>query len=372
MEFNLSEETRLLKESARRFLRRECTSFPVREQLKTDDGFSPDIWMGMADLGWPGLIFEEKYGGFEGDFFDLFILMEEIGRAMLPSPFFTSVILSGLIIQKSGNEELKKRFLPSIISGEKIFTLAYLNEAGRYVSGAPGLKAVKTAENEYEISGTSLLVPFAHVADGILAPVATEDGDSIIIFNPSEEGLTLTPLNILSGTKAFALTLDNVKREVFDIAGPAGNAREILQKVFLQAMVLKCGEMLGGLEQTLDMTVEYMKERVQFGRPLGALQVVQHYCADMATYLETSRHLAYQAAWLMSLGQECRKEAAMAKAWLSDAYKKCTSIAQQLHGAIGFTEELDLNLYYKHAKESDLAFGDSWVHRQTVAEEMGL
>ena len=118
MEFNLSEETRLLKESARRFLRKECTSFPVREQLKTDDGFSPDIWMGMADLGWPGLIFEEKYGGFEGDFFDLFILMEEIGRAMLPGPFFTSVILSGLIIKESGNQELNTRVLPSIISGE--------------------------------------------------------------------------------------------------------------------------------------------------------------------------------------------------------------------------------------------------------------
>ncbi|MBW2622397.1 MAG: acyl-CoA/acyl-ACP dehydrogenase [Deltaproteobacteria bacterium] len=372
MEFALNEETVLLKENAGRFLKEKCSTFPVREQLRAEEGFSVDIWREMAGLGWMGFIFDEQYGGLEGDFFDLFILFQEMGKALLPSPFFTSVILSGLLIQESEDSGLKDRFLPPIISGEKIFTLAYLDGQGRYHPGDPGLTAEKNADNGYEISGTSILVPFAHAAHKILAPAATSNGVSIFIIDPEAEGLTLDPLKILSGNKTSALSFDRVKCEAEHMLQPAGKGTELLDRVLPKAMALKSGEMLGGLEQVLDMTVAYMKERVQFGRPLGALQVVHHLCVDMATYLETSRHLACQAAWLMSQGRECRKEIAMAQAWLSDAYKRCASIAQQLHGAIGFTEELDLNLYYKHAKESELAFGDSWFHRQTVAEEMGL
>ena len=372
MEFSLNEETLLLKESAGRFLKKKCSAFPVREQLRTEEGFSVDTWREMAGLGWMGFIFDEQYGGLEGDFYDLFTLFQEMGKALLPSPFFTSVILSGLLIQESEDSGLKDRFLPPIISGEQIFTLAYLDRQGRYLPGDPGLAAEKNADGEYEISGTSMLVPFAHVAHKILAPAATGDGVSIFIIDPQAEGLSLDPLSTLSENKTSALSFDRVKCGSEHMLQPAGKGTELLDRVFPKAMALKCGEMLGGLEQILEMTVEYMKERVQFGRPLGALQVVQHYCTDMATYLETSRHLACQAAWLISQGRESRKEIAMAQAWLSDAYKKCASIAQQLHGAIGFTEELDLNLYYKHAKESELAFGDSWLHRQTVAEEMGL
>ena len=145
-----------------------------------------------------------------------------------------------------------------------------------------------------------------------------------------------------------------------------------MEKIIPKLIALKCAEMVGGLSKVVDMTVDYVKQRVQFWKPLGVLQVVQHYCADMTTFLDTARLIAYQAASLISAGLPCAKEVAMAKAWCGDAYKKSTQIAHQLHGGIGFTEEHDLHLYYKHAKVSELEFGDSWVQRQKVADAMGI
>ena len=176
----------------------------------------------------------------------------------------------------------------------------------------------------------------------------------------------------MTGEKTFALVYNDVKAPSGSMVGSPGHGQAYLDRIWPMATVLKCGEMLGGLEKVVEMTVAYVKERNQFGRPLGSLQAVQHYCTDMATYLETTRPMAYQSASLLSEGIPCAKEIAMAKAWCSDAYKRCTRIGHQLHGAIGFTEEHDLHLYYKQAKVAELAFGNSFFHRSRVAEEMSL
>lgn len=374
MDFSLSEETTMLKKSAERFLGEKCPTSLVKELVGDENGFSTDLWKEIAQLGWLGLIYDENYGGSEGTFFDLLILFEEIGKVLLPSPFFCSAVLSGLVINETGAETLKEKYLPPIIQGEKIFTLALLDDQGRNDGDDPQVVAKKSRGDTYLLSGTRLLVPYAHVADGMLlcAKVTDSGGGGATIFKVDRgaPGQQLTFLDTITGEKTFAIRLENVEVSSESMIGSIGEGSALLNRVLPKATVLKCGEMLGGLGRVVDMTVAYVKERHQFGRPLGSLQAVQHHCVDMKTYLETSRVIVYQAASLLSEGLPCDKEIAMAKSWCSEAYKKSTWIAHQLHGGIGFTEEHDLHLYYKHAKASELAFGNSWYHRSKVATDL--
>lgn len=376
MDFSLDEETILLRNSAEQYLRDNCPTSFVKEVAKEEVGFSRTMWREMVNLGWLGLIYDERYGGVGGKFFDLFILFEEIGKVLLPSPFFCSAVLSGLIINEAGDLRQKDEYLPPIIQGEKIFTVALLDEQGRYDFDNPKLEAKKSEDGGYMIMGPRILVPYAHVADEILVVTEVKGsgarGPTIFKVNTNAGGQKIIPLDVFTGEKTFTVVYENVEVPSGNLIGAIGKGDIYLNKIFPKALILKCGEMLGGLERVVEMTVAYVKERHQFGQPLGSLQVVQHYCADMVTFLETTRLITFQAASLLSEGIPCRKEVSMAKAWCSDAYKKCTWIGHQLHGGIGFTEEHDLHLYYKHAKVSELSFEDSWFHRSKVAEVMGI
>ena len=377
MEFSLREETKMLKSNAEKFMKEKSPSSFVKNILKEEKGFSPALWKEMADLGWLGLIHGEAYGGSGGDFFDLFVLFEEMGKAVLPSPFFCSAVFAGLLIQGAGDDRLRKKYLPGILQGKRILTVGLRNEQGVYDYPDPDLVAQETGEGSYRIKGTRLLVPYAHVADEILVCARLRKGSGSFgptLFKTKNKGpgVQVVPLNTLTEEKQFAVTYTDFAAAPQDLVGSPGKGAEYVEKIMPRLIALKCGEMVGGLSKVVDMTVDYVKQRVQFGKPLGALQVVQHTCADLTTFLDTARLIAYQAASLLSAGLPCAKEVAMAKAWCSDVYKRGTQMAHQMHGGIGFTEEHDLHLYYKHAKAAELEFGDSWHHRQKVAEEMGL
>ena len=373
MEFTLSDETRMLQESARRYLTQNCPPSSTRELLKSEKGFSESVWKKLAELGWLGLIYNEKYGGSGGSFFDLMILFEEMGRVLLPSPFFCSAVLSGMVIEEAGDETLKEAILPDLIQGHRIWTLALLNEKGEDDSAAPDFMAEKSDQGGYSLDGVRLLVPYAQQADEILVCANTADfGPTLFRSEVGPENQNLTLLDTMTGEKLYAVTWKNTPVSAESMVGQPGQGRACLDRVMPRATVLKCGEMLGGLTRVLEMTVEYMKERHQFGRPLGSLQAVQHLCADLATLMESSRLIVYQAASFLSEGRDCPQEIAMAKAWLNESYKKGAWIAHQLHGGIGFTEEHDLHLYYKHAKASELSFGNTWLHQTTVAETAGF
>jgi alkylation response protein AidB-like acyl-CoA dehydrogenase len=377
MEFSLREETKMLKSNAEKFMKEKSPSSFVKNILKEEKGFSPALWKEMADLGWLGLIHGEAYGGSGGDFFDLFVLFEEMGKAVLPSPFFCSAVFAGLLIQVAGDDRLRKEYLPGILQGKRILTVGLRNEQGVYDYPDPDLVAQETGKGSYRIKGTRLLVPYAHVADEILVCARLRKGSRSFgptLFKTKNKGpgVQVVPLNTLTGEKQFAVTYTDFAAAPQDLVGSPGKGAEYVEKIMPRLITLKCGEMVGGLSKVVDMTVDYVKQRVQFGKPLGTLQVVQHTCADMTTFLDTARLIAYQAASLISAGLPCAKEVAMAKAWCSDVYKRGTQMAHQMHGGIGFTEEHDLHLYYKHAKAAELEFGDSWHHRQKVAEEMGL
>jgi alkylation response protein AidB-like acyl-CoA dehydrogenase len=377
MDFSLNEESRMLRSNAAKFMKEKCPSSVVKNILREERGFSEALWKEMADLGWMGLIYGEPYGGSGGDFFDLFLLFEEMGRAVLPSPFYCSAVFAGLLVNEAGDEAVKKEYLPGIIEGKKILTVGLRDEQGVYDYLNPALEAKEAGEGSYRINGTRLLIPYAHVADEVVVCAEVSKGSAsygptLFKTRAKGQGIQLTSLNTLTGEKYFAASYADYGANRRDILGEPGRGASYVEKIMPKLITLRCGEMIGGLSKVVDMTVDYVKQRVQFGKPLGVLQVVQHYCADMTTFLDTSRMIAYQAASLVSAGLPCAKEVAMAKAWCSDAYKKSTQIAHQLHGGIGFTEEHDLHLYYKHAKVSELDFGDSWVHRQKVADAMGL
>jgi len=377
MEFGLSEVSTMLRDGAERFCKSKCPPSQVKEWMKDEKGFSASLWKEMADLGWMGLIHEEKYGGTGGFYFDLCVLLLEMGKSLLPSPFFYSAVLSGLLIADAGDETMKVEYLPGLISGDKILTVALLDEQGWEDHTEPRLKAREDKKGSYILTGTRQLVPYAHVADEILVCVdvasTLSGGPTVFKVSTKTAGVQLIPLHTLTEEKLFAVVFEDVKVSAKDIIGAPGQGGDYFHILHQRAVLGKCAEMVGGLERVVAMTVAYVKERHQFGRPLGSLQAVQHFCADMETYLRTSQFLVYQAACLSDEKTiaACVKEIAIAKAWCSDAYKKCTWIAQQLHGGIGFTEEHDLHLYYKHAKAAELTFGDAHFQRTIIADAMG-
>jgi alkylation response protein AidB-like acyl-CoA dehydrogenase len=375
MDFGFTSEQEMLRRSFADFLKKECSPDLVRQFWNDEKGYSEAIWKKMARLGWLGLIYDGKYGGSSGSFLDLFILFEEIGKVLLPSPFFTSAVLAGLIIAEAGDERLKKAYLPAIISGKKILTLALMDEQCQYDHHSPRIRAAMAEGGKYLLDGTRLLVPYANAADEILLCANLKNGctgPTIFRIKSKSPGLIYTPLKTIYGENKFGIQFNGVEAADETIIGAKGQGAAYIETVLPRAVLLKCAEMLGGMKHVVDSTVAYARQRHQFGRPLGVFQAVQHHCVDMTTYYEGSRLSAYQAASLFSENIPCAKETAMAKAWCSESYKKCTWIAQQIHGGIGFTEEYHLQLYFKHAKEAELSFGDARYHRNIVAAEMGL
>jgi len=377
MDLGLSEPQEMLRKMARDFLSTECPKQLVREIEEDEKGYSPELWQKMAELGWQGLPFPEKYGGGEGTFLDLAVLLEEMGRACLPGPFFSTVVLDGLTILDVGSEEQKRDFLSQIASGERIMTLALTEPSARY--DAAGIAVEATASNgQYVINGTKLFVPDAHIADWIICVARTskggklEEGITLFLVKSGSQGMVCNLLSSLARDKQCELVFDNFRVPKENILGEADQGWTEVSKVLQRAAVAKSVEMVGGAQQVLEMSINYAKERVQFDRPIGSFQAVQHHCANMAVDVDTARLLAYQAAWKLSEGLPCEMEVAMAKAWVSEACRRVASLGHQVHGAIGFTLDHDMQLYSRRAKAAEVAFGDADFYREKLARELEL
>ena len=377
MDFNLSEEQEMLRKSARDFLEDKCPKALVREMETDEKGYPPALWQEMAGLGWMGLAFPESYGGSGMGFIDLAILLEEMGRACLPGPFLSSVVLGGFTILDAGSDTQKQKYLPDIAGGRSIFTLALTEVSAWYDAASIG--ATATADGgDFVIEGTKLFVPDAHVADYLLCVARTEqstspeEGLTVFIMDASSPNLKHSALKTISGDKLFEVVFDRVRVPSENVLGQPGKGWEVVQRIIERGAVAKCCDLVGGLQRVLEMTLDYAKERQQFDRPIGSFQVIQHYCADMATDVDSTRFSTYQAAWMLSEGLPCRKEIAVAKAWAGEAYERVVTLAHQIHGAIGCTIDHDLQFYTKRGKAAQLSFGDGDFHRETVAQQMGL
>jgi alkylation response protein AidB-like acyl-CoA dehydrogenase len=373
----LSEEQELLKKSARDFLTEKCPKKFVREMETDEKGYSPELWREIADLGWLGLVFPEKYGGGEMTFLDLAILLEEMGRVCLPGPFFSTVILGGLPIMDIGTDAQKDKYLPDIISGKKIFTLALLEAKGTYDAASVKTRAV-TQGDSYVINGTKLFVPDAGVVDYFLVVARTDDkargeeGITIFIVDAGSPGIEKTVLKTITRDKQCEVVFKDVIVPKKNILGQPDRGWGEVRKIIERAAVAKCCEMVGGMQYVLEITVAYVKERIQFDVPVGVFQAIQHHCVYMLQDFEGSRATTYEAAWRISTGRTYSREAAITKAWVSDAYQRVVALGTQSHGGVSIMEDHDLPLYFRRAKAAELAFGDARFHRRKVAGEMGF
>jgi alkylation response protein AidB-like acyl-CoA dehydrogenase len=377
MNLALSEEQEMLKKMARDFLTDKFPKTVVKEIEQSESGYSAELWKEMAGLGWMGLALPEKYGGSGMSFLDLAILLEEMGRACLPGPYFSTVVLGGLTMADIGSEEQKQQYLPKLASGEMLFTLALTEASASYDADAIETKA--TADKDgYVLNGTKLFVPDAHIADYMLVVARTDEkakpekGITIFIVDGKSPGISSTVLKTIANDKLCEVVFKGVKVPSENILGKLNQGWGEVQKIIQRAAVAKCCEMVGCVQQALDMTVSYAKERKQYDRPIGSFQVIQHYCADMSTDVDGTRLSTYQAAWMLSEGLPCTKEIAIAKAWAGEACQRVMALAHQIHGAIGVTIDHDLQYYTRRAKAAEVSFGDANFYREVVAQEMGL
>jgi len=375
MDFDLSGDQKILQTSVREFLNKECSKDKVRELEEDERGYDIEMWKKMAELEWMGVVFPEEYGGTEGDFIDLMILVEEMGRYILPSPFF-STILSSLSILEYGDEGQKEKFLPKIAKGEEIWTLALMESSVTYEASGIKLRAIPEKE-EYILEGTKLFVPYAHVADRLLVVARTseeknpKDGITVFIVDVAKtKGLEVEVIPTAAHDKQCEVRFDHVKVSKDNVLGDVGRGWDVVNFIIQRGAVLKCAEMVGGAQAVLEMTNDYAKERVQFDRPIGSFQAIQHKLADMFTEIEGLRYLVYEAAWMINAGSPSDLLISMAKAKANEVYQRTCIEGIRIHGAIGFTREEDVGLYYLRTKAAEFAFGDTDSHRKQIAIEL--
>jgi len=377
MDIAFTEEQEMLRNMASDFLARECPKSKVRELEEDEKGYSLEIWKAVADLGWLGLIIPEEYGGMGMTFQDLTILLEQMGANILPGPFFCTVVEGAMPILEAGSEEQKKEFLPRIASGDLIFTMALLEADGTFDAAGIAIKATPQGDN-FVINGTKMFVEMAHVADYLICVTRTKDeaspeeGITLIAVDARSSGIHCEVMPTIGMDKLCEVRFENVAVPKKNVIGELNKGWVIVQQVMEKGGIARIADSLGGMQTCLDMTVAYAKERVQYDRPIGAFQALQHIMADMWIATQTSKYLVYMVAWMESEGMACAKEAAMAKAYVNEAYKWLTDRAVQLHGGIGTSRDHDIGLYYRRAKAADIAFGATDFHRELVADGMGL
>jgi alkylation response protein AidB-like acyl-CoA dehydrogenase len=376
MDTRFTEAQEILRKMARDFLSTECPKALVRELEKSEKGYSPELWKKMAELGWMGLIIPEQYEGMGYTFQDLTVLLEETGRNILPGPLIATVISTFPIIE-AGTEEQKKEFLPQIARGELIITTALLEAEGTFNASGITVKATPKGD-DFIINGTKLFVEMAHVADYIICVTRTKDttlpeeGITIFLVDSKTPGVRCEIIPSIAADKLCELRFENVTVSKKGMLGEIDKGWPIVEMMLRKGAIAKCAESIGAIQTCVEMTVAYSKERVQYDRPIGAFQALQHIMADMWTSMQTSRYLVYKAAWMESEGQPCAKETSMAKAYVNEVYKNVGKWAVRLHGAIATSYDHDIPLYYRRSKAADTAFGGTDFHRELVAQEIGL
>ncbi len=381
MDFNFSEEQEMLGKMARDFLEKECTEKVVREVELRDDGYSPELWSKIADLGWLGLVYPEEYGGGGGSLIDLAVLYEEIGRAMLPVPYLSTVVLGGLTILEAGSDAQKSEILPQIGAGKRIIAMALTEPESSWEGKAwdpEGVTVSATAAgSDYVIDGTKLFVHDAVPADTLLVVTRTKtggdpaDGISLFLVDARSPGITITALDTLAGDKQCEVIFDKVKVSRDNLLGEVnGGWAPLAKSMKVGAMVLSA-QMLGAGQKLLEMTVDYAKTRIQFDMPIGINQYVQEHCVLLLRDVNGCRWTTYLAAWKLAEGESADFDVAVAKAWSSDAHERACWRAHQVHGGVGYTiNDGTLPLYSRRGKVMQLYLGDTPYYKERIAQEL--
>jgi alkylation response protein AidB-like acyl-CoA dehydrogenase len=353
MQFGLSESQEFLKDTARKFFAGECPSSEVRRLMETETACDAALWSKLTDQGYTGIIFPEEYGGVGLGLVELMLLMEEAGRALLPGPFFSTVVLAGTVLDAVCAPEQKKKYLAPICKGEVRATVALLEAGASWNRGDIQMNAYNG-----NLTGEKLFVTDAAVADFLL--VVARNG--VFLVDSKARGLKISAMSGMDLTrKLYFVEFSNTPAEQLCKTTELGRAFDI-------ATAAISAELVGGMQRTLDLTVEYAKTRKQFGKPIGMFQAVQHQCADMYLETESARSAVYYAGWALEENSpDAATAVSIAKMYSSDAARSVGNRGIQIHGGMGFTWENDLHLYYRRAKASETAFGDATFHRERIA-----
>jgi alkylation response protein AidB-like acyl-CoA dehydrogenase len=375
--FAFNEEQELLRRQARDFLDRECPARRVRELMEEEQGQDPAMYRRMAELGWTAIPFAERHGGLGLGLVDLVVVLEEMGRHVVPSPLQSSVGLAGMTLAASGDEEHATRLLPAVCEGSVCATVALLEESGRWDAGGVRMAAQRSGD-AWLLRGEKLFVPDAHLATWMIVATRTADdpadGLTLLLVDTAAPGVTVRPLASMDATRRMAVVgFDDVEVPADAVVGEPGRGWATLRRGLDRALVTVAAELAGTAQRVLELSVDYAKVRRQFGRPIGTYQAVSHRCADMLVAVESAKSLVYHAAWALDNGvPEAPLAAAMAKAYASDAARTVASLGLQVHGGIGFTWEHDIHLYLRRAKWGEATLGDASHHRERVAQLLEL
>jgi hypothetical protein len=356
MDFDLSEDQRLLATEARRFLEAQCPPSHVREFIEEPGGWSRGLWKQMADLGWLGMALPEEHGGVGLGLIELGLLAEELGRALAPVPFLSSAGLCAMAIDRCGSDEQRARLLPRIASGERVFALAWADEPEGFA-----LDGVSMEASGGRIVGTKEPVLDAPAADTFLVAAREAGATHLYVV---EDGFEVTP------TAGYDLTR-TLGRVRFDAATERlpGDA----ERAWRIAVALTCAEMVGVAQRAVDLSVSYAKEREQFGRPIGSFQAIKHKLAEMHTEVDAARAAALYAIWAADTdAADTGMAVSVAKSFASDACGHAAGEAIQVHGGIGYTWEHDIHLYTRRTKSLQAFMGDAHQHRERIATMLDL
>jgi alkylation response protein AidB-like acyl-CoA dehydrogenase len=371
--FALTDEQNELRRTVRLFLESRSDEAQVRRQMETPLGYDPLVWRQLSDqLGLTGLAIPEEFGGQGFTFVELGIAVEEMGRALLPAPFFASAVLGAHLIMHSGDDAARKRYLPGIASGVTVAALAVTEESGRWESDAIQMRAQETPDG-WVLDGTKTYVLDGCSADVLFVAARTDAGMSLFAVDGVDgvDGILRRPLSTLDQTRKQAHV--EFTSAPASLVGRNGEAWPVLTRVLALGCAALAAEQVGGAQRCLEMAVDYAKVRKQFGRPIGSFQAIRHKCADVLLEVECARgaaHYALRAA--AELSDRLPAVASLAKACCSDAFAHAAAANIQIHGAIGFTWEHPAHLYYKRAKSSGHLLGDAAFHRRLLADMIGI
>ena len=361
MDLDFTEEQELLRRTVRELSARHSTTAMVRSLEDHPVGFSRGLWDELAKTGLIGLLVPEEHGGAGLGPLELAVVYEELGRAIVPSPHLVSAVVAAGLLRAGGTEEHQREWLPRIATGEAIVTVAWHEP-----NASSGPEGIRLEALGGRLTGTKIIVPYAGVADGLL--VLAREGEVLAVYlvDPQADGISIEQTASMASEADFQVNLDGV-----EAARLPGDGRAILDEAMADGLIAIAAYAIGGAQRAHEMSVEYAKERVQFDRPIGSFQAIAHPLADIATEVEGGRVLVYQAAWRRSMGLPAGPVGAMAKLYACDVFRRATKLGQQVFGGIGFTRDIDMQLYFRRAKQLEITWWDPrYLEEQIAAAEL--
>ena len=375
MDFSFEKDQELIRKSSKEFFEKECPKDKVRELKEDTLGYDPKVWKKMVDLGHVGLVIPEAYGGTEGNFIDIMILMEEMGRNIVPCPYFPTVVLCGFPLLKFGTEAQKKDHLKKIAEKGQIWTLALHEDAVNYEPSDITLSAVANGD-KFVLNGKKLFVPFANVAEKLIViarTLASEKGSTGItafIVDAKTPGISVEVIPTTARDKQCEVVFKDVAVPAADILGKKDEGWEVIEFLLYQGTALKCAEISGSAQAALQITNQYVKERTQFDKPIGSFQAIQHRLVDNLTEVDAVKNLVYEVAWRINEGIPSKREVSSLKVKANGAHHRICYNGIVSHGAIGFTEEMDIGLYHLRSRTFEFDMGSTDFHLNRIADEL--